>query len=317
MNALVEVRVVTYRRPKMLRRALESLRAQSHRDWVAEVWDDSPDREGRAVVEAFGDERIRYTSNACNLGALGNIDQGFHGKARLGGAYALLLEDDNWLYPDCLTENIEALGTSGTDCLLRNQDVWEEHRGELRQLDRTTRGHVFSEGPLGREALLAPLLFYGESLSNGGLFWRLGRGVDLRAGTSMGDARVQEVLRAFRAPVPTYFAATPQCAFYQLPVEESSRQPSSNRRIGRATQAVAQYLLHRPDAEAILRTARSEAEARGFALRLERCLADALYLRGPYRHLRSAARWKAYGKGLAKQLLVTNLTKDFLREQGS
>ena len=56
--ALCEIRVPTYRRPELLERAMRSLQAQTQRDWVALVMDDSPEREGAQAVKKLGDGRI-------------------------------------------------------------------------------------------------------------------------------------------------------------------------------------------------------------------------------------------------------------------
>ena len=77
MNGLVQVRTPTYRRPEALRRALGSLIAQSWPHWVADVCDDDPEQAGRAVVEALGDDRIRYHHNTPQRYASSNIDACF------------------------------------------------------------------------------------------------------------------------------------------------------------------------------------------------------------------------------------------------
>ena len=72
-----EIRVPTYRRSALLRRALGSLLAQIEADWLAYVYDDSPFREAETVVSSLNDKRIYYVSNPESLGAAGNIDQAF------------------------------------------------------------------------------------------------------------------------------------------------------------------------------------------------------------------------------------------------
>ena len=52
MDWRCEVRVPTYRRPELLERCLKSLIAQTHENWRAIVLDDSPEREGEAVLAA-------------------------------------------------------------------------------------------------------------------------------------------------------------------------------------------------------------------------------------------------------------------------
>src|SRR5580704_13426007 len=109
---LCEIRVPTYRRPQWLERALRSILAQDTPDWRAVIFDDSPDQEGRAVVDRLADARFIYKSNPANLRAAANIDQCFQTRPFVQGEYACILEDDNWFYPDFISSNIQALRES-------------------------------------------------------------------------------------------------------------------------------------------------------------------------------------------------------------
>jgi glycosyltransferase involved in cell wall biosynthesis len=124
--ALCEVRIPTYQRPQLLKRALTSLVDQTYSNWVAIVMDDSPQQEAQAVVESIADERIHYAPNATQLGCAGNINRAFATRSLVGGHYACILEDDNWLLPTFLAENIAALNIHGVDLLLRNQAIWQQ-----------------------------------------------------------------------------------------------------------------------------------------------------------------------------------------------
>jgi glycosyltransferase involved in cell wall biosynthesis len=62
-----------YRNIDYLRRAVDSVLAQSTGDWRLLVCDDAgPDPESGEMVRAYNDERISYTRNAANLGLGGN-----------------------------------------------------------------------------------------------------------------------------------------------------------------------------------------------------------------------------------------------------
>src|SRR6266404_5450662 len=97
-----EIRVPTYRRPALLKRALDSLLAQEERDWVAFVYDDSPDRESESAISKFNDRRIHYLSNSRMLGAAGNIDQAFRKQPLSDARFFAILEDDNLFLPHFL-----------------------------------------------------------------------------------------------------------------------------------------------------------------------------------------------------------------------
>src|SRR5215467_15983495 len=98
-----EVRVPTYNRPGLLRRAIDSLRSQTYPYWKAVVFDDSTSGESQDVTESAGDERISYQRNPVRMGAAGNIDQCFSPSKVASGHYGCLLEDDNFWLPNFLS----------------------------------------------------------------------------------------------------------------------------------------------------------------------------------------------------------------------
>src|SRR5260370_2677827 len=70
---LVEVRVPTFNRSGLLRRALESLLAQTWSDWRAIVLDDGNGERTRAVLDDLGDRRPVHRPNPTRLGAGRNL----------------------------------------------------------------------------------------------------------------------------------------------------------------------------------------------------------------------------------------------------
>jgi hypothetical protein len=88
----------TYRRPDLLRRAAQSLQAQTVRDWNVVVLDDSPGQEGRAVIESLNDPRFVYRPNARNLGAASNLDQAFQTRSYTGAPFCSTSSaDSGWV----------------------------------------------------------------------------------------------------------------------------------------------------------------------------------------------------------------------------
>jgi hypothetical protein len=125
---LVRVFVPTYRRPLLLRRALESLLAQDFPDWVAEVHNDDPsDDEPVRLVAALGDARIRLVQHDTNWGALRSFN---HFYASCSEPYVALLEDDNAWLPGFLSGMLAALARHPRATLAWcNQRVLEERPG--------------------------------------------------------------------------------------------------------------------------------------------------------------------------------------------
>ena len=176
---LLHVTVPTYRRPLLLNRALMSLIAQTDPDWLAVVFDNSPDREGQTIVEGIGDDRICYIANSSRLGAAANIDRCFGRERSSGSGLGLLLEDDNFLLPGFI-ELVKSEMTK-TEAWLGffNQRVFSMETG-IASAAYTTRGDWFSAGWVTPFDLHASLLLM-EGLSNGGIVWRRENGARTRS----------------------------------------------------------------------------------------------------------------------------------------
>lgn len=299
MALTCEARIPTYRRPEWLRRALDSLRSQTHSDWRAVVLDDSPDREAEAVVREIADERIAYRANAHRLGAAGNIDQAFSPAPFAGGDFVFILEDDAALRPECLRENLRVLAAHDAALLLRNQAIYA---GEpWRDTGETTRGEWLDAGrhePLAIQALL----FFMEGVSNGGLFWR--SGIDLTVGPSVSDAGLQELCRTLLVREPLVFASEPLAIFTRLPSDLIQRSVTANRVFARGAQSIRRHLLAKHGGE-IVRAASALAKRTGRTAVLAQSLGDAG---------RMSSSFTSFIKGTARHAFVADPVAEFLRQ---
>lgn len=195
-RGMCEVRVPTFRRPILLNRALLSLRAQTHANWRCVVFDDCPDGSGLDVVEAMGDDRISYQRNKVSLGAIGNINQCFRNAPIVGGEYACVLEDDNYLLPEHLQRQVELCSKHDVDVVFASQ-VCENVLvpGEPGVLsDATTLSSIYAEGPHEVSQML-PALLFSHAFSNGAVFWRLGQASDFEVRMATRRPGVQETAR--------------------------------------------------------------------------------------------------------------------------
>lgn len=194
--AYVEIRVPTFKRPNLLRRALESLKAQTHKDWVCRVLDDDPDCSARAVCAAADESRIRYEPNEKNLGICRNLDQSFSLPPLQGTDFLCVLEDDNYYLPSNLQENVVRLDRACLDVLLRNQRIEYMHArdtpGELSA--RTAFDGQYCDGFLAHNKLFATF-FYSVGANNSSLFWRANVGLDFSTINRLDDPVSQERLR--------------------------------------------------------------------------------------------------------------------------
>lgn len=93
-SPLVSVIIATYNRPKLLARAIESVLAQSYRDFEIIVIDDGLTERADAVVENFTDKRVHYIQHTENKGCSAAKNTGI--KVAKGDYVAILDDDDEW-----------------------------------------------------------------------------------------------------------------------------------------------------------------------------------------------------------------------------
>jgi glycosyltransferase involved in cell wall biosynthesis len=121
----VKIHVITYRRSVLLKRALYSLIAQTHKNWVAEVINDDPDDNSVAgLIDLISDPRIYLSTPMVKRGGSGNFNQAFLNSTQ---SFAGLLEDDNWYEPDFLEIMLQALIESPqAKIAVANEKIWLE-----------------------------------------------------------------------------------------------------------------------------------------------------------------------------------------------
>jgi glycosyltransferase involved in cell wall biosynthesis len=305
--ALFEIRVPTYRRPEMLRRALNSLLAQEETDWCAFVYDDSPCGEADAVVRSFNDKRIFYLSNPQTLGAAGNIDQASRKQPLTDARFFAILEDDNLLLPHFLKRGQEIVNSSHCSLVQMNQIIVDEN-ARPHQLGGTTRGDWFKHGILPPETLYASL-FLMEGLSNGGLFWSRESLTDLEVGNDMQETCLQEACRTLKVSEPVFFESEPCAAWSCLPSHRVMRMSAANRVIGRGQTEIRRYLWQCGGSamiEAGLRFAKTVGREGEFHINLESSLM-------PWEDFGAArTNWLLRLRGMARVCMTNNPVLSFL-----
>jgi glycosyltransferase involved in cell wall biosynthesis len=99
--------IPTYRRPKLIRRAIESVLVQTYRNVQVCVHDNASDDETEAAVREYArhDQRVQYFKNPSNVGAVRNVIKGI---AAVTTDHYSLLSDDDFLLPSFYEEAISA-----------------------------------------------------------------------------------------------------------------------------------------------------------------------------------------------------------------
>src|ERR1039457_3092631 len=91
--------IPTYRRPHLLKRAIQSVLAQTHLDLRVRVYDNASGDETADVVRRFADTdaRVSYFAHAANIGATRNFEYGIRDVAT---PFFSCLSDDDVLFPE-------------------------------------------------------------------------------------------------------------------------------------------------------------------------------------------------------------------------
>ena len=122
---LVAVYVVTFRRHQMLRRAIASVVAQTHRNIVIKVINDDPeDGDVLHIIHEIGDDRVSVFAPVERRGPTRNFNLVFEER---DADYVSMLEDDNWWEPSFLEEQLRALrGHPAAPLVIGNERIWRE-----------------------------------------------------------------------------------------------------------------------------------------------------------------------------------------------
>lgn len=308
-----EVRMPAYERPKLLKRALDSLLAQTHQDWVAIIFDDSKSGRVKEVVLDYSDPRVIYKHNSKQYGAALNIDQCFSSDPWLGGDYACLLEDDNFLLPGFFDHVYNSICKTKASLLLMNQRVFDQNAG-LMVPSVSTRGDWFDEGWLECMELRAGLLLF-EVLSNGGLVWSLDGKRNLVVGDSVKYTALHEACRTLLISERVWFSKKSEAVWTLMPKSDSARSDEDNRIISRGNSAIIDYLVRRHGAELITESKKyCNTNSRSNQLKIS--LAHSGHLTDfenvSFRQL--LAVFREIAKGLMSRWMVRNPCKEFLRQ---
>ena len=104
--ATVSVIIPTYNRAHWLGGAIQSVLDQTYEDFVLMVSDNASTDHTREVVESFSDPRISYVGRPENVGILKNHNLSLDA---VSTKYALILPDDDLLYPEILERTVAVL----------------------------------------------------------------------------------------------------------------------------------------------------------------------------------------------------------------
>lgn len=139
-SPLVSILMPCHARPHwMLTRSVPSVLAQTHSNWELVIVSDGQDNTRvRAVVEGFGDDRIRYFEiprpdyskmSHIQLWHAAGAAARNHAEAQSRGGIIALLDDDDAFEPHHLRECVEALDVTGADLVYGSVHVFHPDTG--------------------------------------------------------------------------------------------------------------------------------------------------------------------------------------------
>ena len=140
-NSLVSITVRTKDRPKLLRRALQSIASQTYRPIeVVLVNDGGCDLNNEDLKSILGDVSLNYVRLEKNTGRAhaGNV-----GIENAKGDYIGFLDDDDELYPEHVKELVSHILQSGARIVYTEVEFVEQVMGEKGEVVGSRRTRVF------------------------------------------------------------------------------------------------------------------------------------------------------------------------------
>lgn len=106
MNQTITIIITTYKRPQLLKRAVNSVLQQTHSDFQLCVYDNASGDETAEIMNAFvkKDSRVKYHQHPQNIGMMANYE---YGLSRVNTPYFCFLSDDDYLLPNFFKTALE------------------------------------------------------------------------------------------------------------------------------------------------------------------------------------------------------------------
>jgi glycosyltransferase involved in cell wall biosynthesis len=133
MEPRITTVIPTYRRPKLLPRAIMSVLRQTFPHFEVHVYDNASGDETRQVVErlAATDPRVKYHCHERNIGLVPNFA---YGMERVATRFFNLLSDDDLVFPRFFELGLSALDRHADAILFAGTTIWATPDGEIRDI---------------------------------------------------------------------------------------------------------------------------------------------------------------------------------------
>jgi len=129
MKELVSICIPAFKQPQLLKKAIESVLAQSYTNYEIVITDDTPDNSVADLVAQFKSEKIRYHKNEIALGSPGNWNKAI--SLAKGNYIKLLHHDDHFSTGDSLQKFVLALESeTGLSFVFSYSDIYFKNKNE-------------------------------------------------------------------------------------------------------------------------------------------------------------------------------------------
>lgn len=157
----ISILLPTYKTATYIERAIESVRAQSFRDWELILIDDGLETEAVKVINGLraNDERIIYIKNESNLGIQKSLNKGL--RYAQGIYIARIDDDDEWIDKEKIEKQIRFLEQNQEHVLVGANAKIENDKGEtlgvykMPETDREIRQRILSKNCFLHSSILA------------------------------------------------------------------------------------------------------------------------------------------------------------------
>ncbi|MCC6323472.1 glycosyltransferase family 2 protein [Candidatus Nomurabacteria bacterium] len=160
MNKLVSIILPTYNGSKWIKKALESVFAQSYTDWELLVIDDGSEDNTSIIVDSYvnKDQRIKYIKNDSNIGIQKTLNKGL--KEAKGEYIARIDDDDIWVDKYKLEKQVEFFENNkdyvlvGTGVIMANENGEELFRYLLPEKDYDIKNKLLGKNCFAHSSVL-------------------------------------------------------------------------------------------------------------------------------------------------------------------
>src|SRR6478736_1339154 len=141
----VSICIPSYKRPDLLKVALDSCLAQTFQDFEIVIVDDSPDLESEKLVRSIsGKQPISYVRNPRRTGQANSKNQLLD---LAEGEFVVLLHDDNFLTPTALADLVQPLLEHPNVVASFGYEYFLSHEGDVLEAESTTLNNKYCRTP--------------------------------------------------------------------------------------------------------------------------------------------------------------------------